>query len=274
MTNGVKFLVACLGIIIICVALGLGAFWATINTPDPMVVVQQTTIASRDLVAQESMAFWAFIMALLSSISLLITSLGTYLIFNQVRLTRDAVRDTQVATTAMLRQTELVENGQRPWLSIMVNRLGPIFRGTDGRYTCEYQFTIKNTGKSPAVTIGLNIGAEKSNSFGRICAESFVAEAYKTISLVSSSIAPDSEEEFSGSVTFEIDNIDENGLRENKSCPGIWLGAAYKDRSSEKILYTLEIYSPGVKITPGFSPEMFMLRPVKLKTIFGTIGNF
>ncbi len=94
MTNGVKFLVASLGIVIIFVALGIGAYWGAISSQTPISTVQQTTIVSRDLIAQEAMADWAMVMAITSAGGLLITSIGTFLILQQVKLTKIAVKDT------------------------------------------------------------------------------------------------------------------------------------------------------------------------------------
>ncbi len=55
----------------------------------------------RDLAAQEASALWAFWMVLASFLSILITTVGTILLYQQIMLTREAVQDTGDATKAM-----------------------------------------------------------------------------------------------------------------------------------------------------------------------------
>src|SRR3546814_5274108 len=55
----------------------------------------------RDLLAQETMAEAAIWMAAAAVLTLFITSMGTLLIWRQVKLTRQAVEDTSDATEAM-----------------------------------------------------------------------------------------------------------------------------------------------------------------------------
>src|SRR3546814_2236483 len=60
----------------------------------------------RDLLAQETMAEAAIWMAAAAVLTLFITSMGTLLIWRQVKLTRQAVEDTSDATEAMRRSEE------------------------------------------------------------------------------------------------------------------------------------------------------------------------
>ena len=55
----------------------------------------------RDLKAQEDMAYWAMWMFIAAVFTFAVTSIGTFLIWRQVRLTRQAVEDTGEATKAM-----------------------------------------------------------------------------------------------------------------------------------------------------------------------------
>lgn len=72
----------------------------------------------RDLAAQEASALWAFWMVVASGLGFIITTIATILLYQQIRLTREAVEDTGKATTAMERQNELAARQQRPWITI------------------------------------------------------------------------------------------------------------------------------------------------------------
>jgi hypothetical protein len=100
----------------------------------------------RDLAAQESMAVWAFWMVVASFGTMLVTLLGTILIWRQVSLTREAVEDTGKATAAMVRQNELTEAAQRPFVIIE-----PVEKPTDRKPLVKSgTFQYVNYGKSPA----------------------------------------------------------------------------------------------------------------------------
>lgn len=66
-----------------------------------LTVQQPDRFQLRDLVAQEDMAFWAMWMFFAAIATFVITSLGTLLIWRQVRLTREAVQETATGTNAM-----------------------------------------------------------------------------------------------------------------------------------------------------------------------------
>jgi hypothetical protein len=72
----------------------------------------------RDLAAQEASALWAFWMTFVSAMGFCVTTVATVLLYQQIRLTREAVEDTGKATLAMQRQNELTEYAQRPWVKI------------------------------------------------------------------------------------------------------------------------------------------------------------
>ena len=55
----------------------------------------------RDLAAQEASALWAFWMVVISFFSVLTTAIGTIFLYKQIVLTREAVEDTGLATEAM-----------------------------------------------------------------------------------------------------------------------------------------------------------------------------
>ena len=102
----------------------------------------------RDLAAQESMAAWAFYVVVFAGLTSLITFFGTILIWKQVSLTREAVEETAKATGAMLRQNELTEAAQRPWLKIDAK---VIKAESDGEsLTLQAKITVTNIGKMVA----------------------------------------------------------------------------------------------------------------------------
>ncbi len=64
-------------------------------------------------------AFWALVVAIVMGfMTTAVTSLGTYLIFKQVKLSREAVEETGRATQAMLEANDIEKNAQRPWLKV------------------------------------------------------------------------------------------------------------------------------------------------------------
>ncbi len=67
----------------------------------------------RDLAAQEASALWAFWMVVASFASVLITAVGTAFLYKQIVLTREAVEDTGKATEAMLMANEIADRNDR-----------------------------------------------------------------------------------------------------------------------------------------------------------------
>jgi hypothetical protein len=103
----------------------------------------------RDLAAQEASALWAFWMVCAAVATFAVTSLGTVLIYQQVKLTREAVDDTGKATKAMERQNEIaVDTAQRQLRAYIV------CEGASLRYDANddpiVSFQIRNTGTTPA----------------------------------------------------------------------------------------------------------------------------
>lgn len=72
----------------------------------------------RDLAAQEASALWAFWMLVVSALGVVATMIATGFLLWQIILTREAVEDTGNATNAMIRQNELTEQAQRPYLVV------------------------------------------------------------------------------------------------------------------------------------------------------------
>lgn len=73
---------------------------ATIAASQPQ-TEQPDPYKFRNLKAQEAMAYWSMWMFVAALLTFIVTSIGTILIWRQVRLTRQAVEDTGEATDAM-----------------------------------------------------------------------------------------------------------------------------------------------------------------------------
>ena len=103
-----------------------------------------------DLSAQRQMSDWAFWALIVGIVMAFITTIGTYLIFRQVELTRMAVEDTANATAAMLDANNITkEIGQaqtRAYLTIDSLSGGFFEEGI------VFKATVKNSGQSPALS--------------------------------------------------------------------------------------------------------------------------
>ena len=78
----------------------------------------QTAHDEQDLSAQQRAASSALVTAVLSFIALVLSGVGVWYVKRTLDATLKAVEDTGNATNAMLRQTELAEREQRPWVVI------------------------------------------------------------------------------------------------------------------------------------------------------------
>lgn len=117
--------------------------------PDPQDTAERE---KRDLAAQESMSVWAFWMLLVSAAGVVTTMLGTGFLLWQIMLTREAVKDTGDATKAMVRQNELTEAAQRPWLQIDAAPVSP-FAIEDGEAVLSIDGIFRNVGHQVATDL-------------------------------------------------------------------------------------------------------------------------
>jgi hypothetical protein len=77
-----------------------------ISNPKPS---SSRDIDKRDLAAQEASATFAWWMVVISALGVIVTTIGTLLLFQQIRLTREAVKDTGRATDAMMESNRIAE---------------------------------------------------------------------------------------------------------------------------------------------------------------------
>jgi hypothetical protein len=116
------------------------------------------------------------------------------------------------------------------------------------------------------------VGTEKADQNRKIAAQAFVNEAYMLIGMKASAIAPNATERFAGKIAVDMGDIDDAGLRPNRSIPCFWLGVAYQDGESSKIYYTLQIVYPmGERIQNGDGPAIFRTEGLVTKTLMGAV---
>lgn len=117
---------------------------------------QPEPLQIRDVTAQEDMVFWAMWMFVAALATFIVTSIGTFLIWRQIKLTRQAVEDTGEATKAMREGNEIareaMSSGNRAWIEISIVSLGDL-RCENDEFRMKVVFQIKNIGKSVALNV-------------------------------------------------------------------------------------------------------------------------
>jgi hypothetical protein len=104
----------------------------------------------RELAAQEASTAFAWWMVVISGLGFCVTTIGTFLLYQQIRLTRKALADTKAATGVVIRQMELTERDSSPFVSVNEAR----FKQT-GPDCGEIEFYVENVGRSPGVEVYL-----------------------------------------------------------------------------------------------------------------------
>lgn len=74
--------------------------------------------SEQDLSAQQQMSEWAFWALVTSICSAIVTAIGTYMLYKQIILTKEAVAETSKATLEIEQQNKLAAASQRAWLNI------------------------------------------------------------------------------------------------------------------------------------------------------------
>uniref|UniRef100_UPI0012EB9756 hypothetical protein n=1 Tax=Novosphingobium aquimarinum TaxID=2682494 RepID=UPI0012EB9756 len=101
----------------------------------------------RDLAAQESMAAWAFYMTVFAGLTALVTFLGTILIWKQVSLTREAVKETGDATKAMIEANRITQRTARAF--VILEKIWVQFETKDIEGPT-FSVAFHNAGQTPA----------------------------------------------------------------------------------------------------------------------------
>lgn len=123
-----------------------GALETYISNPEP---AENSEAQKRDLAAQEAAAVGALWAAMLAALGLAVTSIGTILLYQQISLTRAAVKDTGKATEAMLEANKIAkrlgEAQVRCYITGVSAEIGYIDNGI-----AIVRCTLRNSGQSPA----------------------------------------------------------------------------------------------------------------------------
>ena len=116
----------------------------------------------RDLAAQEASSTFAWWMVIISFLGFCVTTLATLLLYQQIRLTREAVEDTGRATAAMREGNIIAQNASRAWVvceDIILKK--PVeYRTVSGlgdRYEITSDVIIKNVGAGLAKDFRIHI---------------------------------------------------------------------------------------------------------------------
>jgi len=103
-----------------------------------------------DLKAQQEMAEWAFWMVIFTCATMAITGVGVWLVWRTLQTNKGFLKETRDATRAMVRQNDLTEQSQRPW--VVVDHIQWHEDGVIRVY-------FKNIGKTPAMEFTKNADA-------------------------------------------------------------------------------------------------------------------
>jgi hypothetical protein len=129
-------------------------FERSISNPEPKTGEDHE---KRDLAAQEASAIFSFWMVAIAAFSAIVTMIGTIFLYQQIRLTREAVEDTGNATKAMLRQTEIAEMGQRPFVYLerhdYTEFRNSVIDGQHVDFGISFSLRFLNSGPSPAANL-------------------------------------------------------------------------------------------------------------------------
>jgi hypothetical protein len=122
---------------------------------------EDTAYTEQDLTAQQRAAWGALVAAFAGLLSVGISLLGLYWIKGTLDATREAVDQTTVATKAMVRQNELAEAAQRPWVAIRcevesLERAGPLI-------TARYSIIYENIGRMLARNFWTTVNCRPMN---------------------------------------------------------------------------------------------------------------
>lgn len=116
--------------------------------------------AQQDLQAQQGMKFWAAVMAFVAFGTLILTGAALLFIRGTLIETAKMAADTKAmaaasisATDAMVRQNEIAEAAQRPWINFTVVTRG--FSYENGRAVVSIELEIENVGNVPAQRVSV-----------------------------------------------------------------------------------------------------------------------
>lgn len=116
---------------------------------------EETARSEQDLTAQQQAAWGSMLGSTWGAIGLLVTVIGTILLYQQIKLTREAVQDTGRATKAMHDANEIAKQGQRPWLAIQAAtfRISGVRAADRILLDLIIEIDVRNCGATPAINV-------------------------------------------------------------------------------------------------------------------------
>lgn len=105
----------------------------------------QTAHDEQDLSAQQRAASSALAAAMIGFLTLAISIVGVWFVKRTLDATLEAVEDTGNATRAMLRQNEISERTQRPWVTVGVENV--VLKRDGGAMRMEADIVMRNVGQ-------------------------------------------------------------------------------------------------------------------------------
>lgn len=225
------------------------------NVPDvakcvaeEMRTARQIVHEARELKAQERSASSALIAVVISLFSLIVTAVGVYFLKRTLDATLQAVADTSDATKAMIRQNELMEDAQRPWLSVRIVRMVNIGWDAENNLRCDYVLEANNSGSMPAVVAIPFVGMLPLED-GNFSRDKLVARTLPMAGFLGRAINPGATEQFSGkSSLIDTSEAPSSGYNPGGSIPGFMVGFVYfgPKASRANITMTRLSISPNV----------------------------
>lgn len=200
-------------------------------------------IARQDLEAQEGMWFWASFMAWTAMGTLMLTGYALWFIRGTLRATelmgeetRKLTQESIDATRAMVRQNELTERSQRPWLSVKVLEMGPLIK-RETSSDLRLVFSIENTGSSPALYALPHAVTIQSDS-PYVDLHGFAAAGKKKLLHEALAFAPGQKVKLTAECPVDTRGISREGLNYDGSYPTFLAGMIYEQHTGNIPLCT------------------------------------
>lgn len=127
--------------------------------------IQNQRIMQKDLAAQIGMERWTKWMFIISILTTVITLWALYYVRGTLLATRDALKDTENATIAMVAANDIALAAQRPWITINA-KLDNYTRESPKAFTLDVEFCFENTGKMLAEDFSSSIQFVPANREG------------------------------------------------------------------------------------------------------------
>jgi hypothetical protein len=188
-------------------------------------------------------ADWTYLMLVVAAASLCVTTVGTAFLAWQVTLTRAAVKDTEQATKAMLRQNELAEESRRPWVYITLKEWTPIII-KDGILSCNVFFEVGNVGPTPANRVQIiyqtfpqTAQSEQANAFYGEQARNYGSGEWGDIIIPNQNIIQKFEIEFNIDEMIKVKIDDRDAI-----LPTFCIVATYSEVGVKKVYQTGSCY--------------------------------